>query len=50
MLSVAGLRVLYDFKLKWTRSRGNVVCAIAGVDQVVYVFLLRTGPFTFTGD
>ena len=47
------LAFVYDFKLKWTRSRGNernVVCAIAGVDQVVYVFLLRTSPFTFTGD
>ena len=34
------LAFVYDFKLKWTRSRGNernVVCAIAGVDQVVYV-------------
>ena len=47
------LAFVYDFKLKWNRSRGNernVVCAIAGVDQVVYVFLLRTSPFTFTGD
>ena len=47
------LAFVYDFKLKWTRYRGNernVVCAIAGIDQVVYVFLLRTSPFTFTGD
>ena len=47
------LAFVYDFKLKWTRYRGNernVVYAIAGVDQVVYVFLLRTSPFTFTGD
>ena len=47
------LAFVYDFKLKWTRSRGterNVVCAIAGVHQVVYVFLLHTNPFTFTGD
>ena len=38
------LAFVYDFKLKWTRSRGterSVVCAIAGVDRVVYVFLLR---------
>ena len=43
------LAFVYDFKLKWTRSRGNErnvdnVCAIAGVDQVVYVFLLRMKP------
>ena len=38
------LAFVYDFKLKRTRSRGterNVVCAIAGVDRVVYIFLLR---------
>ena len=46
------LAFVHDFKLKWTRSRGTErnVCAIAGVHQVVYVFLLRTNPFTFTGD
>ena len=46
------LAFVYDFKPKWTRYRGNernVVCAVAGIDQVVYVFLLRTSPFTFTG-
>ena len=47
------LAFVYDFKVKWTGSRGtdrNVVSAIDGIDQVVYVFLLRTSPFTFTGD
>ena len=35
------LAFVYDFKLKWSMSRGNernAVCAIAGVDQVVYTY------------
>ena len=53
MLSVAGLRVRLQTEVDQVaivETRETFVCAIAGVDSVVYVFLLRTSPFTFIGD